>query len=46
VGAFALPVGSKDAALVITLPPGNYTVIVSGVAGASGVALAEVYAVP
>jgi hypothetical protein len=46
VGAFALPAGSKDAALVITLPPGNYTVITTGVAGATGVALAEVYALP
>lgn len=43
-GAFALPAGSKDAALVITLPPGNYTVVTSGVSGAEGVALAEVYA--
>ena len=37
---------SKDAALVATLPPGNYTALVSGVRGASGVALAEVYELP
>lgn len=43
-GAFALPSGSKDAALVITLEPGAYTVIVSGVNGtASGNALVEIY---
>ncbi len=43
-GAFALPIGSKDAALVITLEPGAYTVVVSGVNGtASGNALVEIY---
>lgn len=46
VGAFALPAGSKDAALVITLPAGNYTVVTSGVAGATGIAVAEVYSIP
>lgn len=43
VGAFALPVGSRDAALVVTLAPGAYTAQVSGAAGTSGVALLEVY---
>ncbi len=38
--------GSKDAALLVTLPPGAYTAIVSGVNGAGGVALAEVYKLP
>jgi hypothetical protein len=42
-GAFALPAGSKDAALVATLPPGSYTVQVSGVANTTGVALVEIY---
>lgn len=46
VGAFALPAGSKDAALVLTLPAGNYTVVTSGAAGATGIALAEIYALP
>jgi len=46
VGAFALPVGSKDAALLITLAPGAYTVHLSGVAGSSGAALVEIYLVP
>jgi hypothetical protein len=37
---------SKDSAILITLPPGAYTAIVSGVSGDSGVALAEVYDLP
>lgn len=45
VGAFALATGSKDAALLITLPPGAYTAQVSGAGGATGVALVEVYEV-
>ena len=43
-GAFPLLAGSKDAALVVTLPEGGYSVQVSGVDGATGVALVEVYA--
>jgi hypothetical protein len=43
VGAFALPAGSKDAALVATLAPGNYSVQVSGVGGTTGIVLVEVY---
>ena len=47
VGAFALPSAtSKDAALVLTLQPGNYSVQVSGVANTTGVALVEVYQAP
>ena len=45
VGAFALPATAKDAALLVTLPPGNYTVQASGTAGTTGVALVEVYEV-
>jgi len=45
-GAFALVPGSKDSAVVMTLAPGNYTAIVSGVAATSGVALVEVYEIP
>jgi hypothetical protein len=41
LGAFALPAGSKDAAVVLTLKPGAYTAQVSG--AAAGVALAEIY---
>ena len=43
VGAFPLPSGSKDAALIVTLQPGPYTVQVTSVSGATGVALIEVY---
>lgn len=45
VGAFALPDGSRDAALLVTLAPGSYTAQVSGIANATGVALVEVYAI-
>jgi hypothetical protein len=43
VGAFALQPGSNDDALLITLPPGSYTVQVTSVSGATGVALIEIY---
>jgi hypothetical protein len=43
VGAFALPTGSKDASLLITLQPGSYTVVLTGVGNTSGVALVEIY---
>ncbi len=46
VGAFALPAGSADAALLITLTPGSYTAQVTGAGGATGVALVEIYEVP
>lgn len=46
VGAFALPNGSKDAALVATLPPGSYTVQATGTGGTTGVALIEIYVLP
>jgi peroxiredoxin len=46
VGAFALTPGSRDAAVVVTLPPGSYTAQVSGVANATGVAIVEVYELP
>ncbi|HNC23579.1 MAG TPA: hypothetical protein PLU52_05170 [Opitutaceae bacterium] len=46
VGAFALNAGSKDAVLLLTLPPGVYSAQVSGVNGVAGIALVEVYEVP
>jgi hypothetical protein len=46
VGAFSLDAGSKDAALLLTLAPGVYSAQVTGVNGATGVALVEVYDVP
>lgn len=45
-GAFALPAGSRDAAVLAVLEPGAYTVQVSGVGAATGVALLEIYDVP
>jgi uncharacterized delta-60 repeat protein len=46
VGAFGLPAGSGDAAVVVRLPPGAYTVTVSGVGATTGTALVEIYDVP
>ena len=43
VGAFPLPVGSKDAALVLELPAGGYTAQVVGADGSKGAALVEIY---
>jgi hypothetical protein len=46
VGAFALPATSRDAAVLVTLQTGAYTVQVNGVGGTTGVAIVEVYEVP
>jgi hypothetical protein len=46
VGAFALQPTSADSALLISLPSGSYTAQVTGLGGASGVALIELYEVP
>lgn len=47
LGAFSLTAGSKDAALLVTLPAGaSYTVIVAGVGTSTGEALVEFYEVP
>ena len=43
VGAFDLEDGSKDAAVVVTLPPGVYTAVISGAGNEAGLALVEVY---
>ncbi len=43
VGAFGLAAGGRDAALLITLQPGSYTMHVTGVGNTAGVALIEVY---
>ena len=44
VGAFALPAGSADAALVVSLGSGSYTASVTPASGSNtGVALAELY---
>lgn len=42
-GAFDLSVGSKDAALLLYLPPGQYSFQVTGKNGATGIAMVEVY---
>jgi hypothetical protein len=46
VGAFVLPPASRDAAVTAALSPGNYTVQVSGVGGATGTILVEIYELP
>ena len=46
VGAFPLTRGSRDAVLLISLPPGTYSATVGGVGGATGVGIVEVYEVP
>lgn len=46
VGAFGLTSGSKDAALVIPLQAGSYTVQVSGADGGTGEAIVEIYELP
>jgi pectin methylesterase-like acyl-CoA thioesterase len=43
VGLFALDPASADSALAITLAPGAYTAQISGVGGAEGSALVEIY---
>jgi len=43
VGAFPFEPSSTDAAIEMTLQPGAYTSIVSGVGGATGLSLVEVY---
>jgi hypothetical protein len=43
VKAFALTTGSFDSALIVTLPPGEYTAVLTSANGGSGVALVEVY---
>ena len=45
-GGFALAARSRDAATVLVLAPGNYTAILTGVGGAGGESLVEVYEVP
>ena len=42
-GAFAFAAGSADSAILTTLAPGGYTVLMSAGTGAAGVGLLEVY---
>jgi hypothetical protein len=46
IAAAGAPSDPLEAALLITLPPGPYTAIVTGVGGSTGVGLVEVYEVP
>ena len=47
IGAFALPPGSRDSALVLSVPAGRgYTAQVSGIGNGTGEALIEVYELP
>lgn len=46
VGAFPLPVGSKDAAILVELPPGAYTAHVTSETEDVGEVLLEIYSVP
>lgn len=46
VGAFSLPAGSKDSALLITLAPGSYTAQVTSNDGTTGIALLEIWLAP
>jgi probable HAF family extracellular repeat protein len=41
VGAF--PIASDDAALIVRVPPGGYTAVISGIGGDTGESLIEVY---
>ena len=46
VNAAPFDAGSKDSAILTTLNPGGYTVVISGVNSATGIGLAELFAVP
>ena len=41
-----VPPDDKESAIITTLQPGNYTAIVSGANGITGIGLVEVYDVP
>jgi glucose/arabinose dehydrogenase len=43
ISAGLAPLDDKEAALIATLPAGNYSAVVSGKNGGTGIALAEVY---
>jgi len=45
VGAQPFNTGSKDSAVLVTLPPGNYSAVVTSASGGTGSALVEVYEV-
>jgi hypothetical protein len=44
--AFEPPAASKDAALLLRLPPGSYTAVLNRASGSGGEGLIEIYEVP
>jgi hypothetical protein len=46
IGAVSFTTGSKDAALMLTLPPGVYTAVLGDPAGSVGEAMIEIHVVP
>ena len=46
VGAFALGAASADAAMIVSLAPGNYSAQVVGANGTAGIAIIEIYELP
>ena len=46
VGGFDLSAGSMDSAMLVTLPTGNYSAMISGVNSTTGNGMIEVYEVP
>ena len=47
IGATTIPPSDPaESAMIVTLPPGNYTAVVRGAGETSGVGLVEVYNVP
>jgi hypothetical protein len=46
VGAFALGTTSADAAMIVSLAPGNYSAQVVGANGTAGIAIIEIYELP
>ena len=46
VGAFTLPPFSKDAAAVVRLNPGVYSIVLAGADAGTGIALLEIYVLP
>jgi hypothetical protein len=45
-GAFPFDAGSADAAVVLTLAPGQYSAVVTGAKNSSGAAMVEIYEIP
>ena len=46
LGGFGFVPGARDAAILVSLPAGGYTVQVSGINNGTGEAIIEVYEVP